>query len=264
MGPRIAGGRTAEVFAWRDGEVIKVLRPGFPDGLGEEEAIAAARVTAAGLAAPRFLGTRRVEGRFGLVYERVDGPSMVEEIWRSPWRSTPWAVQLADLHAAMHEERGTGLPDGLAGLREAIEHGARRLGEPVRDAALARLEALPRGDALVHGDLHPGNVLMTRNGPVVIDWLTAAFGPPAADVARTLFLLTGSVLGAEFSGPRRWMIELIRRRFASAYLRRYRALRPLDPDEVRAWRLPILAARAAEGVDGEDATLPTQIARELR
>ena len=36
------------------------------------------------------------------------------------------------------------------------------------------LRGQARPEVLVHGDLHPGNVLMTARGPMVIDWLTAA------------------------------------------------------------------------------------------
>jgi aminoglycoside phosphotransferase (APT) family kinase protein len=251
LGPRIAAGRTAEVFAWVDGTVLKLLRPGFPDSLGEEEAIAAARVTAAGLAAPRFLGTERIDGRIGLVYERVDGPSMVEVIIAEPLRAEELAIQLADLHAAMHEQPGTGLPDAVNEVRAAIERGGRFLGAPAGEAAIERLERLPRGSALVHGDFHPGNVVMTDAGAIVIDWLTAGAGPPAADVARTLFLLTGTVLDETIPRERHPLVESLRHRFAEAYLARYRALRPLDEAELAGWRLPILVARAAERVGGE-------------
>src|SRR5262249_32610054 len=55
--------------------------------------------------------------------------------------------------------------------------------------ALAMLEALPDGDRLCHGDFHPANVLVGRNGPAVIDWTGATRGDPAADLARTRLLL---------------------------------------------------------------------------
>jgi uncharacterized protein (TIGR02172 family) len=255
-------GRTAEVHAWGEGRVVKLLRPGVPDGEGEHEARAAARVTAAGLAAPRLLGTTRVDGRFGLVYERVEGPSMVAVVTEHPERAPELAHGLAELHAAMHAQPGGDLPDASEALRRAIRRTGAWVGSEVRDAALARLEALPAAMALVHGDLHPGNVLMTANGPMVIDWLTAGSGPPLADVARTLFLLTGTVLGDDIPREHHALVEELRHRFADAYLERYRALRPVDDGELRAWKLPILVARLVEEVVGEDVTLREQIAAE--
>lgn len=255
-------GRTAEVHAWREGEIIKLLRPGFPVSLGEHEARAAVRVTAAGLAAPRFIGTTWVDGRFGLVYERIEGPSMLAVVTERPERATELATRLAELHAAMHDQPGGDLPDATEGLRHAIRHAGRRVHADIRDAALARLEELPGGTALVHGDLHPGNVLMTADGPMVIDWLTAGAGAPLADVARTLFLLAGTVLGDDVPGEHHALVEALRHRFADAYLERYRELRPLDDAELRAWRLPVLVGRVAEEVAGEEATLRAQIAAE--
>ncbi len=38
---------------------------------------------------------------------------------------------------------------------------------------------------LLYLDLHLENVLMTRDGPVVIDWTNAEHGPPEIDVAMT-------------------------------------------------------------------------------
>ena len=66
-----------------------------------------------------------------------------------------------------------------------------------RDAAeLARLhqqlhEIAFEGGALLHRDLHPGNVILSPDGPVVIDWTNAAGGDPALDVALVWVILVG-------------------------------------------------------------------------
>jgi hypothetical protein len=54
LGDPIGLGRTAEVFASGGDEVIKLLRPGFSDRLGEHEATVAALVAKAAVAAPRW------------------------------------------------------------------------------------------------------------------------------------------------------------------------------------------------------------------
>ena len=41
----------------------------------------------------------------------------------------------------------------------------------------------------MHGDLHPGNVLMSAGGPVLIDWTNHRIGPRALDVALTWLVL---------------------------------------------------------------------------
>jgi aminoglycoside phosphotransferase (APT) family kinase protein len=67
-----------------------------------------------------------------------------------------------------------------------------------RDAAeLARLHrelhAIPfEGASLLHRDLHPGNVIRSPAGPVVIDWTNAAAGDPAFDVALVWVIAVGA------------------------------------------------------------------------
>jgi Ser/Thr protein kinase RdoA (MazF antagonist) len=45
------------------------------------------------------------------------------------------------------------------------------------------MERLPPGDGLCHYDLHPGNVIMTADGPRIIDWDGAVRAPAALDLA---------------------------------------------------------------------------------
>jgi tRNA A-37 threonylcarbamoyl transferase component Bud32 len=49
-----------------------------------------------------------------------------------------------------------------------------------------RLHQIPfEGGRLVHFDLHPGNVLLGPDDPVLIDWTNARGGDPEADLALT-------------------------------------------------------------------------------
>ena len=259
LGAPIGIGRTAVVYASDDGTVVKLLRPGFPDRIGEIEATVAAAVAGLGLPAPRFLGSVRIDGRLGLRYERVSGPTMLDEMARQPWRIDRLARQFAGLHATMHAADGAGLPRLRATLGAMIERAGDALPEDARRAALARLDGLPDGDAVCHGDMHPGNVVMTAGGPVVIDWMTAARGDAAEDVARTLYLLRGAVVPTDVPRLQRALISIARRRFAAVYLRRYRHLRPVTDAEIEAWRLPMLAGRLGEGIADEREAVAAQL-----
>jgi aminoglycoside phosphotransferase (APT) family kinase protein len=69
----------------------------------------------------------------------------------------------------------------------------------LRDEVAAALARRPHGEAVCHGDLHPGNVIMSPQGPVIIDWIDASRGDPLADVARSVLLLRHSVLPREMN-----------------------------------------------------------------
>jgi aminoglycoside phosphotransferase (APT) family kinase protein len=262
-GALIAEGRTAQVYALGDDRVVKVLRTGFPDEQGNAEALAARLADGAAIGAPAFFGTTRVDGRFGLIYERVEGESMLEHLTARTGSSGSLATTLGTLHAAMHQASGHALPPFRAAIEAALGGSARHAGKGAVGVALRRLHRLPEGTAICHGDFHPGNVMMTASGPRVIDWLTASSGPPAADVARTLFLLRDGQLPREIPVLRRLRIALLRRRFVAGYLDAYRRHRPLDLDEVRAWRLPTLVARLDEDIEPERDHLRRLIDAEL-
>ena len=82
---RIAQGREAEIFEWDDGFVLKLYRDAghAPNAARETAALAAARE--AGGPAPKAGGTVDVEGRVGLLIERIEGIDMLTEIGRKPW-----------------------------------------------------------------------------------------------------------------------------------------------------------------------------------
>ena len=65
---------------------------------------------------------------------------------------------------------------------------------------------MPTGRAgrLLHGDLHPGNVLLGPSGPVLIDWTDAGSGPPAHDTATSWLVLACLDRAAAAAARRRW------------------------------------------------------------
>ena len=261
LGPRIADGRTAEVFEIDEERVLKLLRPGFPPRIAAHEAAVADIVSAVYPGAPRYLGMAQVGRRTGITFERVDGRTMDSIVREHPWRLRRLAQRLGELHATIHGADGSGLIDQRQALLAAIGEAPSDLPVAVRDAAVGRIEGLPTGSSLCHGDLHPGNVILGPTRVVIIDWGNAQAGNPIADVARSLYLMRDTPMHE----PRimRPIVAAIRARFAAEYLARYRQLRPLDAVELQAWRFPILVARLAENIEDERDGLRSAIAREV-
>ena len=140
---------------------------------------------------------------------------------------------------------------------------AQELTAELRAAVLARLQSLPDGDAICHGDFHPDNVILTHEGPVIIDWMTAGHGNPDADVARTVLMLRqGQPMGA--SALQLKVIELLRQQLLAGYLRAYRALRPCPDSAIEAWMPVIAAARLSEGIETEREQLLALAARAVK
>lgn len=101
-----------------------------------------------------------------LVLERATGPTMRVDLARRPWMLVRHARLLADLHRRLH---GIAAPEWLP--------------------------AIGPGGAVIHLDLHPENVMLHRNGALVIDWANARAGHWADDVAQTVVILGAADLG---------------------------------------------------------------------
>ncbi len=256
LGALLAAGRTAQVYAWTPGKVIKLYREWAPRDWVVHEQRIAQQVFAAGLAAPEPGDIVEIDGRVGLIYERLDGASMLEAMQRRLFVfASRHARRLADLHVAMHRQRVPTFVSVKERLRRDIAQ-APGLSSDAREAVLRRLDMLPDADALCHGDFHPGNVLETERGPIVIDWVTAGRGPAPADVARTLLLLStgrppGRLAALAFAA--------IATRFRRAYLARYRESLPAPDDQLREWLSVVAAARLNERIAGEQALLMTLV-----
>jgi hypothetical protein len=70
----IGRGRTADVYAWSPGEVVKLYHPWWPLSSIRYEAEMGRAVHAAGLPAPRIGDIVEVEGQHGLVLQRSSPP----------------------------------------------------------------------------------------------------------------------------------------------------------------------------------------------
>jgi uncharacterized protein (TIGR02172 family) len=253
-GELIGQGRTAEIFAWGDRQALKLFFDWCPAAWAEEEAELTKAVHDAGVPAPDVADLIRVEGRYGIVLERIEGRSMLHALRSKPVDYASMARLLAELQAEMHTRGVSGLPSYKQSLGSAIRL-AGVLAPHLKQAALRALDKLPDGKALCHGDFHPDNVILSPRGPVILDWTAAVTGNPLADVARTSLLLRSGQLPPETPQSERERIEALRAGFHSTWLQHYLRLRQASDEEIAAWQLPVTAARLNEEIAEEQESL---------
>ena len=138
-----------------------------------------------------------------LVLERATGTTMAVDVLRRPWTIVRHARLLTDLHRRLH-----------------------------RIAAPEWLRAIGPGDAVIHLDLHPENVLLHGKGALVIDWANARAGHWADDVAQTVVILAAADLP--------WRLRMAIRAFLAIYLASF------DRAAVRAHLPAAIARRMAD------------------
>ena len=242
----ITEGRTAEIYAWGEGRVLKLLRPGFPPGMIQQEEAITRAVYQAGIAAPRIYEVIEVDGRPGIVYERIDGPSLLAVLEKRPLHLREQAAQLARLQASIHTHSYKNAPAGSPFQKQILANQiqeAEVLPEAVRQAVLSLLDRLPGGETLCHNDFHPLNVLVGPHGPVIIDWESASLGNPCADVARTCLTMTLAQLPEGTSSFFKKFAEVFLRAYISAYIASYRVLTKNPLSDLRDWQTVQAAAK---------------------
>ncbi|MBL0385218.1 phosphotransferase [Tumebacillus sp. ITR2] len=249
-------GRTAEVYAWGEGLILKLYRTGFPKEWVDHEFRVARAVRETGVDAPDVRERVHVEGREGIVYERVEGSTLLGAL-QIGWSPERIGEVQAELHVKMQgktlrgvqgldaaKQEASPLPSMRVRLQDEISR-AESLSEDVRSRVLDVLASLPDEQALLHGDFHPENILLTQTrGPVVIDWTTATIGHPLADVARSSLLLTLAALPPGLEGNP--VIEAMRQTIHDAYLAHYHELTHTSPADLLPWKIVSAAARLSE------------------
>jgi Phosphotransferase enzyme family len=250
LGDVVARGSRSAIHAYGRGAVVKVPEATSADNWMAEdwilcEAQYAEAARAAGAPAARLLGIESIEGRPASVWERIEGETMWQQVLDRPGRSVEIGRRLADLQLALFElVPPVELPRQHDRLVSKIRLAALKV-----DGGLSRaLDLIPAADRLrvCHGDLHPSNVIVSRDGPVIVDWYDASRGDRVADVARTCMTL----MGDGGAGPRHLpgsdgsMLESL----SGAYLERLWEPLGLDRDRLDRWLGINAVARMAEGL----------------
>ena len=250
----LAQGRTGELYEWQDGQVLKLFFDWCPPDWAAREIHVNRQLSTSDAPVPKLIDVAQIDGRQGLIFERVDGPTLLYVARTQPWLLIKLAHLLAQLHARVHKLRVTGLVSVREQLKTTIES-VPQLTQPQKAAIVQKLDGLPDGNTLCHFDFHPDQVLLTSKGPFIIDWMTAHRGPPAADVARSSIIL--SMGRAPVANPlQRALISVGQRLYHQLYLRRYMTLNPeVSFAQVQAWMVPVAAARLNENIGNEERRL---------
>jgi aminoglycoside phosphotransferase (APT) family kinase protein len=208
-GQRIGTGRSADVFDIGGGRVLRTYRDGRPAESVAREAEVMAHARAHGVPVPEVFEVSGAD----IVMERVSGPTMLGVLTRRPWLLWSHARMLAHLHARVHA-----VP-ALPWLRPSFSPGqppgpAEAAPAPPSAPPAARTGSAP---VLLHCDLHPQNVILTADGPRVIDWEGAAQGPAMADIVMTWTIIAFS----DIPGSRAEVLtgHLFQGQFARVFLR---------------------------------------------
>lgn len=253
-GALVAAGRTSDVYQFGASTVVKVPRPDVPAHWARLEAQYTAAIASLDVPAPTVVDVTEVDGRSAIVFERIHGTPMWSLMLAEPWRIEELAGVLAACHrrilSAGPPDEMVALADRMVGKIDEVD----QVSEQDRADARELVRSLPRGAALLHGDLHPGNVLMTADGPVAIDWFDASVGHPVADVVRSSLLMRSfGDRGAppHLPGSTVDMLRVLH----GAYVEAMSDVLAVQSDELRRWEAVVALSRLSEGAQPDEPAL---------
>lgn len=234
----IGKGCTAEVYEWETNKVLKLFYQGYPKEAVEREFQNAMAIREMDFPKPKAYELHNEDGRMGIIYDWVKGDLLLDWVLRTG-DLRKCASYMAELHKKIIRYQVNNVPDYKEFLRRNI------LNSPYENAnrqqeVLKKLDKLPNGHNLCHGDYHPGNIILSDGQPVVIDFVNVCRGNYLYDVARTIFLIQYTPVPQE--APDKEMIMQLKKTLADQYLLQMDITRDMIKDYITL----IIEARPGE------------------
>ncbi|WP_433923316.1 phosphotransferase family protein [Paenibacillus taichungensis] len=253
---RIGQGRTAEIYEYPSNQIMKLYHADFSTEAVQNEFRITEAVFQKGLPVPQARLYMDDESRKGIIFERIEGNTMLSLMIQEPVLIEELSRQMAVCHHSLHAQQDD---EGALPTQKQILTGAIRntslLSEEDKVQVINYMSSLPERKQICHGDFHPDNVMLNemRDQYWVIDWMTGMSGDPAGDVARSWVILMSGTLPEDTDPAVHKGFELARNVMLDHYIQHYIQISGISRQELDAWILPVAAARLDERLPAVEA-----------
>ena len=198
--PILAQGVHGTVYQMDGPWVVKLYDPSITPDQVEKEWRLSREASLLGLPAVRTGEAVRCQDRYGIVFEEIQGDTLGHAIAAAPERLSEFAKSYAALARRLHETH-TKEPV-FPSLKTELTKRLPLLAPFCTEGDLELLEdlvgCLPECDSLIHGDLHPGNLMLRGAELVLIDLPELMRGSPVWDLAA---IYRDLIIGPLFPTP---------------------------------------------------------------
>ena len=138
---------------------------------------------------PRLVEVTKIENRWALVLEYIEGKTLAELMEENPDKLDEYLNLFVDIQLEV-------LSNSVPLLTQIKDKFARKIkaadiDDTTKYELLQRLESMKNHTKLCHGDFNPSNIIITEDGKhYIIDWAHVTQGNASADVARTYLLFS--------------------------------------------------------------------------
>ena len=187
-GKKILGkGGNGTVYRLDDETIVKVYSTEHSLDIIDRERAYAKAAFVAGIPTAIAFDVVRVGDCYGVVYEAMNSDTLGHAIANEPERRDEYIMKYAQLAKKLHT---TTISDGsVASLNDLLK---KRADDPMLkdfctqeeiDTLKAIVSSMKVCDTLVHGDLHPGNIMLNNGELMLIDMGELTRGVPIYDLA---------------------------------------------------------------------------------
>jgi tRNA A-37 threonylcarbamoyl transferase component Bud32 len=186
----VAQRKTKTVYKDSD-KTIKLFVENYSKADILNEALNQARVEeGTSLNVPKLLEVTKIDGRWGLVSEHIEGTPLNKLMEEHPEKEEEYLNLFVNTQMKILSNSVPLLNRIKDKFRRKLSN-AVNIDENTRYELMQRLEGMKNHTKLCHGDFNPSNVIVKDNGEVyVIDWAHVTQGNASADVARTFLLFS--------------------------------------------------------------------------
>ena len=219
----IAERKTKTVYRDND-KTIKLFVENYSKSNILNEALNQTRVEETELNVPKLLEVTKIENRWALISEYIEGKSLQELMDENPEKLDEYMDMFIDVQLNILSKTAPMLNK----LKDKMERKIAEtdLSDTIKFDLNTGLAGMPKHNKICHGDFNPSNVIIKPDGiPYVIDWAHVTQGNSSADAARTylLFNLSGKKEEAEL------------------YLQKFSEKSKIEKRYIQKW-IPIVAA----------------------
>ena len=192
MNDNIIAARNIITVYRENDRAIKVFNEGYLKSDILNEALNQSRVEESGLNVPKLLEVTKIDNKWAIVSEFIDGKTLEQLMNENPDKMDYYLDKFVDIQLCVQSKKAPLLNK----LKDKMN---RKISEADIDATIryelhTRLESMPKHTKICHGDFCPSNIICGNDGKdYIIDWSHATQGNASADAARTylLFCLDG-------------------------------------------------------------------------
>lgn len=185
--PIIGKGANGTIYRLDEDKIVKVYNPNTNtlDRI-EQEKYVAKKMLVYDIPSAISYDIVKVDDKYGLVYEWINASTLGQFLSNNPDKLDEFAIRMAKLLIKLHSTKFEKeiLPDGRKNLHMWVNI-AEQSGY-YSDEVISKLRNLinniPYRNTFIHGDFHPGNIMVMNDELILIDMTDVSVGDPIIDL----------------------------------------------------------------------------------